>query len=554
MSLKKWSVILLIIQCFTVFFGVFALTDPFLLFKKNEPYGILFLIDNTASMNKSGKNENTKLESAKKILAEELSKIKNQKFASIYTFNSELSEISKPTKNYKSLISKIKKIKPSFSFYDEQKINNSLIKFLAGQSLKFEAVILTDGTSTFYKLIEKTFNGNISFINVENKNPNMGISGLRITADGKIFFTIINSNISQIETDISLLLGDETIDNFRVNIKPGNNFYSLPLRNKPAAGNYKIRINNNDLNDYDNESNFSLNAPYKVNILFAGEENIFIRSFFENDLFELSFTKNFNNKSLKDYTAYDFIISDNEKIDLSMNNNIIYFAPKEDKNFSNKKISGVISASSENKAFTRYINNYYLFADNALILKTGTDTQTIFHIDNNPVAIFYDKKKFLKVIFGFTIYSSNLAITEAFPILLNNVIRYKIPQWDNPNAFNYINDKEYSIYYNLPFKNINNKNFKALKKGNYIYIKTSIPGNYSIKLKNKIYYFSSNIDISELDSTPKFSGNPKNTNQILTDSYEKEKLLKKLFIFLFIIFLAAEWFLWNTNLITGKKR
>jgi hypothetical protein len=554
-SLKKWFIILLIIQILTAFFGVLALTDPSLIFKKKDFTGLIFLLDVSASMNAiedNGSVMKTRMELAKEKIKEEIINNKNREMV-LFTCSTDAKVIAGPTGNYNKIISQMGKVNAGEEFFNDENVTAGLESWLNKSDKKWEAFLVTGGRISSINKLAELFNNNIEVSIVGSKKENFTITGFRITNDNKAFYTVINNFNEEKKINVVMQYNDEKIFDSLSTVPIGNSYHSIDLKNS-NNGRYKISINNPDNYILDNAAYFAKNEPYKIKILLIGNDNVYLNTALNNDLFDTSKIGKFSDLK-NDPESFDVIISNNEKFDFNAKTNIISFGfvPENDYLKKDIKINGQLSATENFNPLTKYIDAGSVFVNDGYSIRENNSISNLFYINQKPVSALFEANGFSKIIFGFDLFNSNFGKDKSFPIFINNFFRYKIPQWDNPLAFNFETGREYLIYCNRAYKEKANDDFSVERQGPYLKIKPLKSGIFQIKIDDKIINMSSNLESSELDITPGNLMIEKNKENTSLNYTEEKMQLSIFFILLFILFLLLEWFLWNTNFILNKK-
>jgi hypothetical protein len=555
--LRVWSMILLAVQLLILIFGVFSVSNTKLFLKKEYSPCLFVFLDVSASMNVLENDDGKiipRIELAKKTISEEIKNTDKNKSIALFTVSDELKLISLPSKNRKKVLSKLSVTKAGYSSYNEDQIASELKTFIEKNHYRFDALFISDGAGVRTSNIEKILNGKISYRIVGRNRNILSVSNLRITSGNKAVFTVLNESGTARATGVELEYNGKVIGRKNLRAVSGVNYFDFSS-DKLDYGRYKIKLISDEMNVIYTETYYAYNNPYRIKVMLIGGENPYIDSLFDERNFEVSRKGKLDEKTKK-YDS-DLVVSNNEKIDIGLKNNLIVFGDfKENKHFAkDTKIDGVLYTSDKALPELRFIKNDPLgyIAGSLFSLKENSMLNGIFYINDRLTAASSVIDGYKKIVSGFDISASGIGGSEIFPIFINNAVKDIFPQWDNPFAYNITIGKEYKVYYDGKFKNIKNSFFYAYKKGQYVYFKAYKPGFYPLELGSKID-IASNVDVEEYNTAPaEIARTWKNDSAALSANERKTDLSDYLLI-VFILFLILEWFLWNTSFFTNRGK
>ncbi len=553
----RWrTILLLILQIASLILLIITLAKPSILKDVLVKPGTCFLIDVSASMSATDEKDDvagiiTRLDKAKKLLIDEVNKLPSDANIMIFSCASYANELNEPTTNKNLLIDKIKSITTTDDEFLESEVAGKISAWLKTINQKYQIFIITDGGLDMKgQKLANQLKSTLKIMNVGKSKDNIGLNGLRLINNNEEnsyqaqFFIRNNFETDKI-VNIILKKDKNILIQKDVTAGPGLTRHQIDLTGEIETGSYSIEINNNiDYLLLDDICYLSVNEKPQIKVLVVGKDNPFINAAlsYNNILFSTSDTFPLN----ETLNNWDIIISNYIEVPKGIKNNLLSFGeiPLDSSIKFGREVSGTLMKSDSNHPLLRYIEWEKIRVINSPSLIVNSGAYVLSMVNNLPVLVAWEEDSFKYLICSIDIFNSDIGLSGSFPMFLQNYIAWCVPQNDNQLKYT-INAGERVVRYESPQWKVNEKNNMDIKhQGNRVYINALKTGIFNWENAGINGTLSVNIPLNETDITLKnISFNTLSID--IQSSLSRVKIpVEKMPLFLFLILIIAEWFLW----------
>lgn len=552
----RWrTILLLFLQIASLILLILALAKPSILKDVLVKPGVCFLIDVSASMNAADEKDETggiitRLDKAKKLLIDEINKLPSNANIMIFSCASYADELGEPTVNKKLLIDKIGSIRTTDSEFLEGEVAGKISAWLKTINQKYQIFIITDGGLDMKgQKLADYFNSSFKILNVGEKKDNIGLNGLRLINDREgsykaQFFVRNNYDINK-TIDIALKKDGNILMQKNIDAGPGLTRHQIDLTGDIETGAYSIEINdNNDFLLSDDICYLSVNEKPQIKVLVIGKTNPFINAALSYNNILFSASDSFpSNDTLNNW---DIIISNYIEVPEGIKNNLLSFGeiPQDSSIKLGKTVNGILVKSDTNHPLLRYIEWEKIRVIESPSLIINSQVHVLSRVNNQPVIAAWEEDGYKYLACSIDIFNSDIGLSGSFPIFLQNYIAWCVPQNDNQLKYT-INAGERIVRYESPQWNVKEKdNIDIKHQGNRVYINALKTGIYNWENGGSTGTISVNLPLNETDITP--ANVPlKNAAIDLQSNLSRVKIpIEKIPLFLFLLLMIIEWFLW----------
>lgn len=416
---KPWqklrSHILLILQIIAMILLTLALMAPHMPWGEVYYKNVIFVVDNSASMN-ARYEEDTRLETAIKWIEHYIEKSKQEFKGSVITAGSKPNLLLSRSGNRESLLSAIHDIKPTYEVTcNEEAIQ--LAKSL-GKSMEedYEIIVLTDKkietaddhTRCIYFGASKP-NGAITLMSHQNLETGMVVL-MQVTNKGNAVFS----------SDVSLYAEEKLLDVQEVTLLAGESAtLRFKLENREALDyDYlKGELAIKDALPEDNTYYYVQNQSKGKKILLVTEGNLFL----EKALITLQECELYKTTdiSLIESDDYDLYVIDTQEIsELPSKGNVLLIGCDFKKEIENIPLSGAWKIEPEESVLPTYLKNLSFVASDVNGYKLPYWAKSLLQADGKSVAFIGERNGQKISGLGFDLWNSDFALKSEFPLLM----------------------------------------------------------------------------------------------------------------------------------------
>ena len=416
----------LILQIFIIILFSLTLSNPMLPVGSSPAERTVIVIDGSASM---GVMENGK--SRFELAISETVSILRERGGinvSVILASSKIELISEFGETTDTQIDKIRKL--DFS-HTVSNIKGAILKGenLIGGYINSEIVLITDGAFDMDPLqVESDFP--IKFITIGSQNTNIGITSIKSRKDPAspnvhhIFINIQNNSDMVTETDLIIYVNGNEYNRIPL-IIPENKSLSTVQVVSDVSGKLEVVLDVNDPYPLDDRAYMILETGRPVSVLLITDGNFYLESLLSiSDEIELTVTKD-----QPDSLDYDIVVFDKPPGGIPGPGNYIFFGSVP-KNYNMEydeivDFPGIKSWKTDHPVL-QDVDPLTFSVYQTIGTRAGKEFTSILE---GEVPLIYTSKNsnFKSVYFTFILNASNLVLKPAFPLLINNTIKWMLP-------------------------------------------------------------------------------------------------------------------------------
>lgn len=545
-QLRRWSILLLILQVAAVLAAVFALAGPIWNTRRLERPGTMFLIDTSASMESRDERPN-RLVKACSMVEKEIRRLAPGEPGLIVLCGSEAVILGNPTDNHRQLIAELRHIQAGGSDFDEAAVADTIREWMDRQGRTWNAFLATDGGLTMGgRRIASVFGGALRTIYVGKNGYDFGLSGLRLNENGA-GVTVVNGWPTGKTIRVRLERSGKTLARTTLRVPSGVSLQSLNLPSLPLnEGIYTAAIEQKpDALAVDDRVYLAVDSPRRFRILLVTANNPFLQAVFDNPSVELAQARNF--PAGGDGTAWDLTIADHVRVPENYQGNLLTFGvlPPGLPLRPGKTLNGVMESVDSAHPLLRFVDWQGIRVAGGRSLQTGGGAQVLATVEGEPAIVAWEKNGRRVVICGTDLWQSDLALSGAFPVFLQNMIRWCVPQGDNPLAYTLTVGHPAVFAESKEWKLADSAGFDLTRQGPIIRIDAVTPGFTQWKMGDRQGVLAANIPFSELLTAPVALGEEKQSPPVNVAFFSRRTPLISIMLLMVILLLTAEWILWR---------
>lgn len=438
-SRLRWRTILLLcIQIAAVLAVVGAAARPAWLSHRFTGIGTLYLIDASASMTATDVQPN-RLTRACSIVKKEIERMPSGYYGAIFACSSDAFVLGEPTDDRRRLISQLKDIRSGGTAFDEYAVSQSVQEWLSRQERPWQICLVTDGgLSMNGRRLAALAVGRRRVIHVGTHVGNIGIVGFRLLKGQSAKVSVFNGWPTARKIRVELQRDGRQLVSADLLATPGIHGYTIPwkLSNPPRYGLYQAELHGNrDYLAVDDRFYLAVNPPRRYRVLLVGEANPFLRAVLEDAQIDLVHMKEFPKKF--EGANWDLTIANRISVPSNYHGNLITFGvvPSGLPVRPGKVLDGNLESKDSTHPLLRFVNWRNVPVVNGRELVTKEGVQTLATVQGRPVLSAWEHEGRHVIVCGTDLDNSELGLSGAFPVFLQNVLQWCVPQGNNPLAY-----------------------------------------------------------------------------------------------------------------------
>ncbi|HHU51548.1 MAG TPA: VWA domain-containing protein [Firmicutes bacterium] len=570
-KLRYWSVLLLLIQVLAATAGVVTLARPAWVAQRLEQPGIVYILDVSASMNAQDV-EGGRLAQAKSILEERVGELSADTPVVIYLAGAETTQLCPPSTVHQALLSALKAVECTYGSFDEEEAAQVLQAWLATEHRPWQGCLLTDGGLDLQgKKLSAVFNGLLEVVTVGAHGENLGLTGLRVLPHNQYRFSVENGYPAEQEIKLCLSWEGEPLSRQVLKVPPGLSLYTLSIdganasasvglgdsRIKPGA--YSLVLEENtDIFPVDDKTYFAVNQGRAVRILLAGRGNPFFKAALSAPGLEVLEVPALEDDS--NYSEWDLVIADCVEIPAGVRTNLLTFgalSPGSPVAFG-PEVRGELSQVDSTHPLLRFVDwrGTRVNAGRSLLLTEG-NVQILATVGGEPVIAAWEAEDRHVVVCSVTFFHSDLGLSAAFPIFLQNMLKWCVPQMGNALAYTLVSGEARIYAEPGSWQTPEEADFRIDRTGRYLTIVPDRPGVYHWKKADgSEIVFAITLDQSELSLVPRVLPLKVSGTQLGIKLSKERVSLARWSLLILLTALCLEWVFWRGgwSLRTVKKQ
>jgi len=412
--------LLLFLQLLAILLLILALTDPFLNFRGKDYQNVIFVIDNTGSM-EAKYNDNTRFEEAKKRAEKFIGSLRTgSRISIISSGNAPKVEVSGTTDKAEALL-RLKEMQP-MDLSGDINITVSLVKSMAKQYESYKAVFYTDGNVDIKDL-------NAEVVSLTSKGDNVSLDYISHSKEKnglKVMVRATNRSNKDLNREICIYGDDKVLAVKKIDIKAGETktvyFEGIGIK----GDHLKAQITEKDDLMNDNTAYDVIKQGETQKVLLVTSKNLYIEKALSTvNNVELYKASSIDGLKLSD--KYNLYIFDGMVPSvLPSDGSILFVNPPDNSLFQvNSTVEGGLGEVVEDNV-TKYVTGAIFNVEkqrDMVIPKWGKPILKV----NDKVAAFvgeYKNKKYAAI--GFDLHKTDLVLNAEFPLLMHNLCSYLV--------------------------------------------------------------------------------------------------------------------------------
>ncbi len=556
---KLWrrSVLLLLLQIATALAAIASVAQPFLFLRQPASEGVVYLVDVSASMNaveSSKTGSRTRLEMARQILTKAISDLNPKINCMVFLCDSEARPLVRSTLAHDRILLGLNRIQTRNAGFNEAEVSTQLQAWLSTEKRPWQAFLISDGGLDLGgQKLAKVFQGRFKTIIIGKNQPNLGLSGLRLSGS-KASFLVNNSWPNGRKVQASLVYQERTLARGTLEVPPGLSNQTLLINGIAKPGVYQVKLDQNkDALDADDATYLAVNRLHRFRVLQVGSTNPFLQSILNHPAIELTSIPNFPETL---YGHWDLIIADRVAIPQNLKANLIGFeqAPPEAPVGFAGKISGALDSTGISHPLLRFVKWEGVQVADGGVIKARPGLAVLAEVAGEPVIAAWEEEGWRKVVCGFGLYSSNIGLSGAFPIFFQNLLQWCAPQGGNQLAYN-LTVGEPVVFGESPAWRIgDDKYFDLNRQGPQIQVTALKSGVFQWKDESEQGFLVANPPFSESDLTPRPLQLKERAVTAVAELTTVRIRLTQWPLAVLLGFLLLEWIIWRGGWRLGKER
>ncbi len=557
--LQRRSVGLLLLQILAALFAVLAIAEPVWLSRQTVKPGRLFLVDVSASMAtlEDPASRRDRLTEAKRILERELRRGPSDWPVMIMACDTTARPMGEPVVQPGQAQAIIKQLTVSGGGFDEVEVAKAVGAWLTRQTRPWQACLITDGGLELGgQRLAGIFTSGFRVITVGKTGNNLGVTGLRIDFEQKTArFLIHNGWATPQPLKITLSYNQEVLQRQVITVAAGVSGQQLPLQGPLRAGYYTVEIvHPQDSLASDNRYILAVNPPRKVRILLIGPANPFLKAALTHPLIEYSQRSQLTEGELAG-GDWDMVIADRVKLPRGLRCNVLTFGqiPAGAPLVRGPAVRGKIVAVDGQHPLLRFGDWQALQVTQGFAVTIKPGARSLATVEGRPLVATWEEAGYHRVAWGTDLFGSNLGLAGAFPVFLQNMVRWTVPQWGNPLAYNLTVGITAAISEPPTWSLPKRTGIAYRRLGRRVIIEPTVPGIAVWEDRDRRGWIAVNPPFSEADIAPrKLTGNGKaaKTSAGVT---EQRRPLTEWALAALLVCLAIEWIIWRGVRLSRKE-
>ncbi len=537
--------LLMYLQIITMILLIIALASPYLKAFGGDYKNVLFVIDNSASMNYQYDDKNTRLEASINKAIEYIDGINEGMLISVISNSSNINIEIANTRDKKEAKEKLSSIVPTDLAGD---LSNtiSLVKSMTSQMESYEAIFFSDTNISLEDL-------NGQFIDMSSNVQNASIDYISHGFEnGKmtVLVKVTNHSEQEFNSDINLYV-DNTLEDIKNIALTQNESKTIYFNDISANGDILCaEINEKDGLLNDNKAYDKINAEKPKRILLVTEQNIFLEKAIltrsDIELFKTNDTDNIDNKEDFDLYIFDGLMPES----IPKRGSVLYINPTAQKDlFEIAEAKSNLLISTNSSDINKYIENFQFGVNEVNVFKKPIWAESFLEFDGNCAGFIGNYSTQSIVAIGFDLHQTDLVLQSEFPILINNILDRCLND-KIVSGSKFVTGEKVEINGKLGGEeaivtNPIEKQYKMPKDAlKSTYTETNISGVYYVNQKSKDETISESFVVNFPSTESKQTASTAKTidnNNKSTNTLKAGKDLKEIFLAAILLLLFAEW-------------
>ena len=585
-ALRRRSILLLLLQVAAVALAAFAAAGPSLVSRALLKPGVAFVIDVSASMGsrdcarESGGTREahaaSRVEAAVLAASREIDALGEGVPVMTFACSSSAAPLlPAPTLDKAAAKASLRSLSALSGGFEEGSCADAISAALARAEGSWSAVAFTDGGMDLGgDRLASAFGGSFRAVSIGTGGASVGATGLRLEerAEGKAraVFSLWNGHGSARELRIRLARNGKPLASGLVRADAGWSRSTLDLEGGIDEGGYSLEIERekDDIEGAPGSTCYlSVARQRALRVLLVGRSDPFLKAAlaqggisysslaaFPADLSSLpAQAPSGEPGSVGAETAPDIVVVESARVPAGARCNLLVFgAPPPDAPLaSGGAASGLIASVAGTHPLLRFVSWEGARASSGLAYSLRGQALVLATTGGKPSLVAWEQEGYRSLACGVDLSRSDLGLKSAFPVLLQNYIRWCAPRADDQSA--------YTLYAGESARRLEPESFrlkgsvaKATRSGPEVTIGADSAGLFEWEASGARGYLAVNVPSGELDAAPRalksrspVAGAAAFTPVVAAEERKSARPLGSIASALLAILLAAEWIAWN---------
>ncbi|NLY89335.1 MAG: hypothetical protein GX085_06910 [Firmicutes bacterium] len=561
--LRRFPLLLLFLQIATVTAAVLALAGPVFHRQKLEPPGVLYLLDASAGMAaEDGPEGLSRWDRALLLLEEEVAALPPETPGAVFLCAAG-AELLEKAGDWQRLLQKVQRERPRYEGFDEETVANDLELWRVKEERSWEAVLITDGGLDLEgRRLRQVFGDTLRIRVIPAGGYNLAVTGLRLVAPDLLQVRVVNGWPVTKTVLLQVKRDGEVVAEESWPAAPGVSYHRLALPEPLPPGGYETVLTAAEegaiVFPAGSRAYLAVNRPRTARVLLAGPGNPFLRAALRRpgvevtEMPELPAT-HFTGKE------WDLVIADRVPVPAELDTDLLAFltAPPGAPVRPGQRVAGRLEGTASPHPLLRFVDweEATIGEGQALIVERREQggVQVLAQAGGRPVAVAWEEKGRLRVVLGFSLLTSELGVTGAWPVFFQNLLAYCLPQLTDPMAYNLTTGEPAILPAGRFFRILDGEGTRASaltveNHGRHVVLRASRPGIYRWMDGEGQGVLAANIPAGEVDLKPRILAEEREKRtQAAAVLKTRSFSLTRYFLLLALFFLGMEWYLWRNG-------
>ncbi|NLW09405.1 MAG: hypothetical protein GX036_06055 [Firmicutes bacterium] len=565
--LRSFPLLLLFLQIATVTAVIFALAGPVLQQQEMEPPGILFLLDASAGMAaEDGPGGLSRWDQALSLLKEEVAALPPGTPGAVFLCAAG-AELLGEAGDWYRLLQEVQRERPRYEGFVEEAVASDLELWRVQTERSWEAVLITDGGLDLEgRRLRQVFGDALRIRQIAAGGYNLAVTGLRVAGPDILQARIVNgwpvakAVTLQIKKD-GRLLAEESWP-----AAPGTSYQRLTLPEPLAPGGYEAVLaaaEGGIVFSPGSQAYLAVNPPRTARVLLAGPGNPFLRAALRRPGVEVTEIPALPEAQFTG-KGWDLVIADRVPVPAELETDLLAFltAPPGAPVRPGQRVAGRLEGTGSPHPLLRFVDwgEATIGEGQSLIVEGREESgvQVLAQVDGRPVAVAWEEKERLRVVLGFSLLTSELGVTGAWPVFFQNLLAYCLPQLTDPMAYNLTIGEPAVLPASRLFRVLDREGARANAltvehRGRHVVLRASRPGIFRWADGEEHGVLAANIPAGEVDLKPRIlAGEGEKRTEAAAVLKTRRSDLTGYFLLLALLFLGMEWYLWRNGRWPGR--
>ncbi len=558
--LRMRSLLLLALQCAAVALGALAAAGPVAREKRILRPGTAFLVDVSASMASDDEEGYAdRVAAAAAAVAAEIDALGRDESVMVFACASGARALmAEPSLDKAAARASLRALAAGSEAFSEGSCADDLSAWLAMREESWRACLATDGGLDMGgRRIASVFDGAFRVLSVGGNGRSIGVSGLRLEtpAEGsrRAAFSLWNGFPAEREASLVLERRGGGTERAVLAARPGWSRATIPLNGElasgPIEGAYTLRVERGPGEGGSApgaECYLSVARKKAISVLLVGRDDPFLRAALAYGGIAVSGSASFP-AALFDEEAEgrpDIVISSSAELPEGLRCDILCFGavPPDAPVSALGRASGTLSSAASTHPLLRFVDWAGARTESGFAYRVGEGADVLATIGGKPAVVAWRRGGYRAASFGVDLVDSDLGLKSAFPVFLQNFIQWCVPRADEQSMYTMVAGETARRAEGASFRV---EGAAVARDGSVAAIEASEAGFFPWRRRGASGLVAVNVPAGELDAAPRHIDAAREARSPASVEVSLERPLRSHLALLFLICVAAEWFLWR---------